>query len=148
MTHLRMLCYTDDESVETNSVMVMQSTEGITNSHVCQDRVSGKEFGYKMVIQKQLETRTNVTLQNEEHDKLSIKIMQKKPAPQPKIKVSIKLDIPAYISHSPPLEIKMGKEYLKKLTRSTTVSPDLAASTADTGAQVIILATTTWTRWD
>ena len=75
---------------------VKHSTEKATSSNLCQYRVSGKEFGYKQAIQKQLKTRTNVTLQNEEHDKLSNKFVQKKPAPAPKIKVSIKLNIPAY----------------------------------------------------
>ena len=72
---------------------------------------------------------------NEEHDKLSNKFVQKKPAQSPKIKVSIKLYIPAYKSHSPPLEIKMDSEYTKKLAKSTMVSPYLTGSTADTGAR-------------
>ena len=34
-------CYTDDECVEANSVMVMHNTERNTNSNLCQYRVSG-----------------------------------------------------------------------------------------------------------
>ena len=117
----------------------MDSTKVTTTSNLCQYRVSGKEFGYKQAIQKLLKTRTNVTLQNEEHDKLPNKFVQKKPAPPPKIKVSIKLDIPSYKAHSSPFKIKMDREYVKKLTKSTTVSPYLTASTTDTGSQVIIL---------
>ena len=93
----------------------MHITEGTTNSNLCQYRVSGKEFGFKQAIQKLLKTRRNVTLPNEEHDKLSNKFVQKKPAPAPKIKVSIKLNIAAYKSHSLPLEIKMDMEYAKPL---------------------------------
>ena len=39
-------------------------------SNLCQYKVSGKEFGYKQAIRKEMDTRTNVTLQNEEHDVL------------------------------------------------------------------------------
>ena len=63
--------------------------------------------------------------------------MQKNPALSPKIKVSIKIDIQAYKSHSPPLEILMDEEYVKKMTTTTKVIPYLIVSTADTGAQVI-----------
>ena len=45
------------ESVELNSVSVMHSTEGTDISHLCQYRVSGKEFGYKQAIQKQLKNK-------------------------------------------------------------------------------------------
>ena len=89
-----------------------------------------------------METRANVTLQNEEHDVLSNKYLQKKPAPAPKIKVSSKLDIQAYKSHSLPLKVKLDKEYVKKLARSTLITPFFTASTADTGSQVIILGHT------
>ena len=77
-------------------------------------------------------------MQNDEHNKLSNKFMQKNPALSPKIKVSIKIDIQAYKSHSPPLEILMDEEYVKKMTTTTKVIPYLIVSTADTGAQVII----------
>ena len=81
-------------------------------------------------------------MQNGEHDILSKKYVQKKPAPAPKIKVSFKLYIQAYISHSPLPQVKLDKEYVKKLSRSTLVTPFLTASTTDTGAQVIILGHT------
>ena len=58
-----------------------------------------------------LETRINVELQNEQFNKLSNKFIQKRPDPAPKIKVSIKLDIPAYKSHSPPLEDKFSSRH-------------------------------------
>ena len=84
-----------EASVKSNTVSVMHSTVGTTSSNLCQYRVSAKEIGYKQAIQKRLSTRTNVMLQNEEHDKLSNKFVQMKPAPPAKIKVRIKLDIPA-----------------------------------------------------
>ena len=55
------------------------------------------------------------------------------------IKVSFKLDIPAYKSVSPPLQVKLNKDYVRFLSRSTVITPFVTASTADTGAQVIIL---------
>jgi hypothetical protein len=58
---------------------------------------------------------------------------------KPKIKVSIKLAIHAYKSHSPLLKILINKENVKKLTTTTIINPYLLVSTADTGAQVIIL---------
>ena len=42
-------------------------------------------------------------------------------------------------TNSPPLEIQMAREYVKKMTTATMVNPYLTVSTADTGAQVIIL---------
>ena len=53
-----------------------------------------------------LEQRTNVELQNKQFDKLLNKFIKKRPESMPKIKVSIKLDIPAYKSHSPSLQVK------------------------------------------
>ena len=44
----------------------MHSTVGTADSNLCLFRVSGKEIEYKQAIMKQLRTRTNVTLQNEE----------------------------------------------------------------------------------
>ena len=69
-----------------------------------------------------MDMRTNVTLQNEEHDVLSNKYIQRKPAPAPKIKVSFKVDIRAYKSHSPPLAVKLELEYVKMLTKSTIIT--------------------------
>ena len=57
----------------------------------------------------------------------------------PKIKVSIKLDIPAYKSHLPPLEVKFSTDYVQFLSKSSVITPFFTASTADKGAQVIIL---------
>ena len=85
-------------------MLVIHSTVGTSDSNLYQFRVSGKEIEYKQAIRKKLETRTNVTLQNEEYNKLSNKFVEKKPALSPKIKVSIKLDIQAYKAHSSPLE--------------------------------------------
>ena len=62
-----------------------------------------------------------------------------KPALSPKIKVSVKLNIQAYKSHSPPLKIMINKEYVKKMTITNMINPYLSVSTGDTGAQVIIL---------
>ena len=56
-----------------------------------------------------------------------------------KIQVSFNLSIPTYKSHSPSLTIQMDKEYVKKLSRYTLITPFLTATTADTRAQVIIL---------
>ena len=56
---------TKEEPVKANTVSVMHSTMGTASSNLCQYRVSGKEIGYEQAIQKQLRTRTNVTLQNE-----------------------------------------------------------------------------------
>ena len=86
-----------------------------------------------------LETRINVELQNEQFNHLLNKFIQKRPDPAPKIKVSIKLDIPAYKSHSPPLEVKFSTDYVKFLSKSSVITAFFTASTADTGAQVIIL---------
>ena len=87
-----------EEVFEYNSVTVMHSTRRGANSNLCQYMVSGKEFENKQALRKELETRTNVTLQNEEHDVRSNKYIQKKPAPAPKIKVVFKLEIQAYKS--------------------------------------------------
>ena len=46
------------------------------------------------------------------------------------------------LTSQPSLEVKLDKEYVKKLYRSTLVTPFLTASKADTGAQVIILGHT------
>ena len=59
-----------------------------------------------------LKTRINVELQNEQFDKLLKKFIKKRPDPVPKIKISIKLDIPSYKSHSPPLQVKYSKDYV------------------------------------
>ena len=67
------------------SVMVMHNTERSRDSNLCH-RVSGKEFRNKLEIQKQLETRINVILQNEQCDKLSNKFVQRKPDPAQKSK--------------------------------------------------------------
>ena len=60
------------------SVSVMHNRERSSNSNLCYYRVSVKEFGYKMEIRKQLETRINVMLQNEQYDKLSNKFIRRK----------------------------------------------------------------------
>ena len=76
---------------------------------------------------------------NEKYNKLSKKFVEEKPALSQKIKVSSKLDIQAYKSHSLPLKIMMAKEFMKKMTTTNMINPYLSESTADTGAQVIIL---------
>ena len=86
-----------------------------------------------------LETSINVELQKEQFDKLLNKLIQRRPDPAPKIKVSIKLDSPAYKSRSPPLEVKFSTDYVKFLSKSSLITLFFTASTADTGAQVIIL---------
>ena len=78
-------------------------------------------------------------LPNEKYNKLSKKFVEEKPALSQKIKVSSKLDIQAYKSHSPPLKIMMAKEFVKKMTTTNMINPYLSESTADTGARVIIL---------
>ena len=86
-----------------------------------------------------LETMINVLLQNEQFDKLLNKFVQRRPDPTCKIMVSIKLDIPAYKSRSPPLEVNFSADYVKLLSKSSVITPRFTASTADTGEQVIIL---------
>ena len=56
-----------------------------------------------------------------------------KPAPAPKIKVTFKVEIQVYKSHSQPLAVKLDLEYVKKLAKFTMITPLLTASTADTG---------------
>jgi hypothetical protein len=79
-----------------HSVNLMHKKRRAASSNLCQYKVSGKKFGYKQAIRKELETRTNVTLQNEEH---------------------------AYKSHSLPFAVKLDREYVKKLVRFTMITP-------------------------
>ena len=81
-----------------------------------------------------MKTRTNVTLQNNEHGKLSNKFMEKKPALSSK---SVSNSTSKLINHNP--HLLRSKEYVKKLTTTNMVNPYLLVSTADTGAQFIIL---------
>ena len=106
------------------------------NINLCQFKVSGNEIE---AIKKQLQTRPNGTLSNEEYHQLLNKFVEQKSALSPTIQVNLKLNIKAYKTHSPTLKIMMTMEFVKKLTTTTTINPYLSAPTADTGAQVIIL---------
>ena len=59
-----------DEEVSANSVQVMYSTMGANNINQCQFTVSWNEIEYDRAIKKQLQTRPNVTLSNEEYHKM------------------------------------------------------------------------------
>ena len=107
-----------------NTVQIMHSTMSTTNIKLCQFRVLGNKIEYNQAIRKQLRTRPNVTLSNEEYQQLSKRFVEQKPALSPKIQVNVKVDIQAYKSHSPPLKIMMTKEFVKKLT--TTINPYLS----------------------
>ena len=130
---------TKEEEVTANTVQIMQSTMSATHIHLCQFRVSGNEIEYNQAIRRQLQARPNATLSNEEYQQLSNKFVEQKPALSPKIQVNVKLDILAYKLNSIPLKIMMTKEFVKKLTTTTTINPYLSAPTANTGAQVYIL---------
>ena len=52
------------------SVSVMYNSERQSSGSLCQYKVSGKEFCYKLGIKKMLETRINVELKNEQFNKL------------------------------------------------------------------------------
>jgi hypothetical protein len=130
---------TKEEKVTTNTVQIMHITVSTADINLCQFRVLGQEIENKQAIRKQLRMRPNVTLPNEEYHKLLKKFVEKKPALSPKIRVSVKLDIQANESHSPPLKIMMAEEFGRKLATMTTINPYLSAPTADTVAQVIIL---------
>ena len=108
------------------SVSVMYNTERRSTGSLCQYKALGREFGYKQGIRKMLKTRINVELQNEQFDKF----IKMRPDPVPKIKISIKLDIPSYKSHSPPLQVKYSKDYVRFLSKSTIITPFITASTA------------------
>ena len=71
----------EDKEVMANLVQVMHSTMGPTNINLCQFKVSGNEIEYDRAIKKQLQTRPNVTLSNEEYHKLSNKFVAQKPDP-------------------------------------------------------------------
>ena len=81
-----------------------------------------------------LDTMINVLLQNQQFDKLLNKFVQRRPDPALKIMVSIKLDIQAFKSQSPPLEVKFSADYVKFLSKSSVIRPCFTTSTADTGA--------------
>ena len=78
-------------------VSIMYHSERRSGGNICQYKVSGKEFCYKLGIKRMLETRINFELQNEQFDKLLYKFVQRRPDPAPKIMISIKLDIPALV---------------------------------------------------
>ena len=69
---------TKDE-VTGNSVQVLHSTLGTINVNLYQFKVSGNEIEYDKTIRKQLQTRPNVTLSNEEYHLLSNKFVVKQP---------------------------------------------------------------------
>ena len=119
-----------------NTVQIMHSTMSTTHIKLCQFRVSVNKIEYNQAIRKQSRTRTNVMLSNEEYQQHSNQFVEQKPSLSP---VDVKLDIQAYKSQSPPLKIMMTKEFMKKLTTMIMINPYLAAPTANSGAQVIIL---------
>jgi hypothetical protein len=129
---------TKDEEVTSNSVQFMHSTMGAVNINLCQFKVTGNKIEYNKAISKQLQTRPNVTFSNKEYHQLPNKFVVQKTDPSPTIQVNIKPNIMAYKTPSPPLNIMMAREFVKKLT-TTIINPYLSAPMANTWAQVIIL---------
>ena len=80
---------TKEEEVTANTVQIMHITMSTTHINLCRFRVSGNEIEYNQAIRKQLRTRPNVTLSNEEYQQLSNKFVEQKPALSPKIQVNV-----------------------------------------------------------
>ena len=68
-----------DEEVTANSVQVMHSTMGAININLCQFKVSGNEIEYDKESKKQIQTRPNVRLSNEEYHKILISLWHRSP---------------------------------------------------------------------
>ena len=125
------------EHIESQNMGVMHHTITTINTNLCQNKMSTKTVS-KQNIKSWKKNRINVTLKNEEFDHYLNKYVERKPAPPPKINVSIKLDIRSYKTHDPPLECKIALDYVQKC-KDSKLQPYVAASTADTGAQANIL---------
>ena len=92
VSHKTVLVSPKGEHVKSQNMGVMHHTITTINTNLCQNKMSTKTVS-KQNIKSWKKNRINVTLKNEEFDHYLNKYVERKPAPPPKIKVSIKLDI-------------------------------------------------------
>ena len=131
------------ETVRTNSVAHIAMFGVRQRIYASNQVMHSMRVGQDMRFRRQLKQRRSVTLSNEEFDKVLQKFVKKPAAPPPTIKITVRLDIAAYVEHDPVLDARLTEEFLNKLkSRGEPMPPHQVTATTDTGAQAIIMGHT------